>query len=467
MPSCSSAIVVGGGINGIVNAILLARRGFKVKILESSKFVGGQFKDIVINNFRCDKGLYIPQLTGISDVDQILMSSCPVSVREGVHKDIAGHFLNGQHIEATQFPDLRYCFNTKAQEIEAHKSFESTVLGTLPTEIKADQSLQDYFSKRFGSYLANSLFSGICKKFWRLDLNELSSNALKIVHLQRIVAYDFEKTLSVKCESELFDSILSFPDQLQVPASFLSNKTPSIYPKDYGLYHLLDGLLGQCEEFGIDILTNTTVTGLNHANGKLASVECNTDSIINYLDCDLLVWCAGGYSLAQLYGYQATSSLSAHPPIDHMTAYVFTTVKPNVDSVYWSWDYDSNNIIRVSFPFNYSQLEHSCNCYLLKVEFHLPRKGEPPIDAHYIHQYLVGRGIIKSFQIEHIAISTATKRKFFIPSLQNLQTEHNLLDFVVSAVPSNVVHSSNKISENIFYLNDLLQDSYARLSAVM
>jgi phytoene dehydrogenase-like protein len=46
------AVVVGAGINGYVLAILLAKKGYTVTILESGAITGGQFRGIQIGKHK-------------------------------------------------------------------------------------------------------------------------------------------------------------------------------------------------------------------------------------------------------------------------------------------------------------------------------------------------------------------------------------------------------------------------------
>ena len=80
--------VIGGGINGIVTAILLSREGFQVEIIESSEKIGGQFSAISVSDLKFDRSLYIPQLTGIKKIDDIFLNSCPLTINLWFNSEI-------------------------------------------------------------------------------------------------------------------------------------------------------------------------------------------------------------------------------------------------------------------------------------------------------------------------------------------------------------------------------------------
>jgi len=458
----SKALVVGGGINGIINAIFLAENGYRVKILENSSLVGGQFRGLSIGSMSCDKALYIPQLTGIKSVDKILEESCPVNLRYGVKKDIAGHILGGSHSEMTQFPDLRQILNNNELNNILNELFNTTRLNCSPVVPRSDLSLHNYFASKFGNILTDQLFEPICQKFWRLGSKEISSNALKVVHLQRVVAYCLDKSTELKKLSPYFDELLSFPDQLNVPAEFLANKTPSIYPKRYGLHHLLNGLLNRCQELDVDILTNINVLSSNISSSKISSLHCSSDKQSFDLNCDLVVWCAGVMSMSKLLNLPLQGTIH-HQPINHSTVYIVCNKKPNVDYAYWSWDYDSNDFIRVSFPFNYASMPDFKSRYLILVEMHEPEINSSSISRQLVINYLASRNIVDTTSVVDVIFSQDSQRKFFIPSLDNLSVQETLLNSIESCAPANLVHASNKISRNIFYLDDLLKDAHHTL----
>ena len=458
-----SAIVIGGGINGIVNAILLSRNGYEVNILERSSLLGGQFRDVSVGSWSCDKALYIPQLTGIEAIDSIFTNACPLILRYGVTKDIAGHFLNGKHSESTQFPDIRDQALNKEELARIREEIHHCASEHQPPIApRSDLPLDVFFKNKFGETLSNRVFNPISKNFWGLDAHQISSNAVKIVHLQRIVIYGFEKTLSLKRSSSQLDSVLSFPDQLNVPSEFLLSNTPSIYPVQYGLYHLLSGLLNECRRSEIKTLENCKVVTFRRDSKVIRSVLFKKDGADYELNCDLLVWCAGISSLSHLLKSSFTNP-HEHPPINHITCFILSNRRPNTGNVYWSWDYDNNDVVRVSFPFNYSSMPKDKSEYLTLVEMHDNSSGDSPLSKHQIIEYLSSRNILDKSSIKRVIFLNQTRRKFYVPSLSNLNNEELLLSPVEALSPSNLIHASSKISQNIFYLDDLLKDSYQRL----
>ena len=69
----TNAVVVGGGISGIVAAVLLNKKFDHVSIIEASPRCGGLLKSIQDSaGLYYDQGTHIPDLTGIKEIDEIL-----------------------------------------------------------------------------------------------------------------------------------------------------------------------------------------------------------------------------------------------------------------------------------------------------------------------------------------------------------------------------------------------------------
>ena len=454
--------VFGAGINGIVIAIYLSRMGFKVNIIERSNVIGGQFSSINKNNEKFDKGLYIPQLTGISEIDNIFKEACDLSINTGVLKDPAGHVLGGIHNELTFFPDI----NKFPKDILHNVQKELQIAASKKdVTISANLNLNDYFSLKFGETIKKVLFERICKKFWGLELSELSSIALKVVHLQRLSCYEEKESLKIKNLGSNFDARVAYPNQFEIPLKFINEKTPSIYPKKYGLYNLLKGLLKICKKEGIDIQTNIEISNFEIKKDEISAIHISKDQKNSVINPKYIVWAA---PTGMLYEYLFNFPIKyTNQPIDHITTYVKTKSKPNIKDVYWSWDYDNNNnIIRISFPYNYCQELDYKNSFFILVESHLYGKFDEEKIKSEVINYLNKTNIVNKKDISEIIIMKNASRKFFIPSVENVNKDLDIVNSIDNRNISNLIFASAKISKGVFYLHDLLEDAFMRLKSI-
>ncbi len=228
------AAVVGAGINGYILAILLAKNGYKVTILESGTITGGQFRGIQVGEHQFDNGLYIPQLTGHSDIDNILLENNPVVKRNLQNKDIAGSIYNGKLNCDSIFMDFR------RDKSLAAKAFYN-IVENYRLESPKTNSTNAYFKNRFGIDAFDRVFKNIIQNVLFEKADDFDVAALKVFHLSRIVLFDNKVSHDMK-RDDYFDRMIAFPEQMNIPDQFIRDKTPSVYPEKYGLQHLLASL---------------------------------------------------------------------------------------------------------------------------------------------------------------------------------------------------------------------------------
>jgi len=456
------SVVVGGGINGIVNAILLAQRGHKVIIIETSAKLGGLYTPVEIDGNWYDRGLYIPQLTGIDAVDQILLTSCDVTIRSGAEKDIAGNVFKGIHNERSLFVDT-FKLQTNARERICLEMIERLRGGTV--KIQPDIDLMGYFTDKFGPYATTHIFEPISHKIWRKELSSIASLALKVVHMSRILLFDEETSRILKETSAYFDDRIAFPNQLAIPDKFIQGKTSSFYPRKYGLHNILSGLISKLNALDISVKLNTKVERIEITQNHLKGIVVRNGSSLLKLEPDSVIWCAPPEVLHALLGFKKLPV--ADSPIPHITHYAICDAPPNTDKLYWSWDFDDNEIIRLSFPSNYCEELNLRNIHPILIESHTDGNLEGTKTAEHISNYLSELGIIERRNILMIHTPKATMRWFFVPSVNNIQREEEIISNIEKKNVNNIYNCAAKISRQTFYLHDLLSDGYKQLSTIL
>ena len=234
--------ICGGGANGIIAALFFEDKNFDVTLIEKSNSVGGILRPNKSANYQLDQGFWMPNYTGIKEMDDFFDK---IFVKKKFNKfwyrkkDIAGSIINKKFDPNSSFPN----FKTYSKKIQ--KSISKQIL---KNKIKIDYSnnfkvnLDAYLNKRFGNIAKNLVFKNISKKFWKLSPKKISSAAIKVVHLGKINLFSEKKSLQLKKNPNI-DEIITYPNQFKIPLNFIKNKTPSFYPKNYGLSNFLDHLL--------------------------------------------------------------------------------------------------------------------------------------------------------------------------------------------------------------------------------
>lgn len=454
--------ICGGGIVGMVNAILLAQKGHKITLLETSGALGGLYRSVEVGSWRFDQGLYIPQLTGIDSIDQIFLNSCDVQINSGSKKDIAGNVFEKIHNENSLFIDARLLPRKHLEKI-VFEMIEK-IAKTSP-EIRDDQDMETYFNNRFGPEAVKAVYQDIARNIWRKDLKFLSSIALKVVHMPRMVMFDREVSCVLKDSSKFFDERIAYPDQIKIPDKFIEGKTASIYPKKYGLFHLLDGLTRMMNELDINIRLNSKIENIETSGNKVTKIEISQLAAKEFIPVDDILWCAATEALHTLLGFNATNFLDK--PIPHRTHYVISKIEPKAGRVYWSWDFDDNDIVRISFPHNYCNELKRSGLYPVLIEAHDDSNMNESDRKEWLSGYLEDAGLVFRRDIVDVYSPESARRKFFVPTLENIKRDRKIISDIDSTGLENLYFCSAKIADGIFYLHDLLIDGHKRISGLM
>lgn len=454
--------VCGGGVTGMVNAILLAQIGHKVSLVETSDALGGLFKSVKVDGWSFDQGLYIPQMTGIDCIDQIFLKSCKINIRSESEKDIAGNVFKKIHNENSQFIDARLLPKETTAKIvmEMIEKISQESGG-----INQAQDMESYFKNRFGTEAVSFIYDAISQRFWRRDLKSLSSIALKVVHMPRLVMFNQEVSRTLKDSHKYFDDRVAYPDQLKIPQNFIEGKTSSIYPKKFGLFHLVDGLTRMINNLDIEVRLNTKIESIKTSGSKIVNVGINQAGVKEVISTDGVLWCGATEALHRILGFKAEPLLDKSIP--HRTHYVICKTKPKAGRVYWSWDFDENNVIRISFPHNYSCSLDKDKKYLVMVEAHDDPKMSESEFKVWLVSYLESIGLTSRGDITHVYSPESSKRQFFVPSLRNIKRDSKIVSDIGNRDLVNLYFCSAKISDGIFYLHDLLKDSHERISDLL
>jgi protoporphyrinogen oxidase len=464
-------IVVGSGPSGLMQALYLARvRNRQVAVVEQQPAIGGLFASARTPWGLVDQGVHLIQETGRPEWDELLFEILPLEewqVLEGVRKDIAGNIFEGQLNTGSLYPDLRRlpredhlrCIG----EMYSNLSCSSPHFSDVP-------NLAVYFERRFGAYATQRVFQPIANKLWRRPLEQLSPWAAKIVHLTRVVTHDAEVSLSLKASPAL-DSLLGFPEQLKCPQSLLSNRRRALYPRRYGLSHVVDGLRRTLERHGVQFLTSTRVANLEIAGGRIAAAHLTAadGGASQRIEAEALLWTSPLFELSQHLGlHNAHNAPPPDAPLPHRVVYLFLDKPALMEELYWLWSYDpQDSLVRVSNPAAYCPDAAASGVYPLCIEMHVREaKTADAAVAAQAEGELRMRGLIGRDTTVVGSHVLPGGRGFIVPTLQNAQALSQQRNAIAAAAVDNLFLFTQDISAGIFYLPEILNASLARLDAL-
>ena len=260
-------MVVGGGLAGILTALLLARRDQKVTLVESSPKCGGLLQTHHNDDgVPFDYGAHIPKEIGIPGLDQLLFGNLSPEQWQRLDRLRVGGFFQQKLYPTSQFIDLR-----QLPEETYHAAVDD-LLATKTQNGYVAADARDHSIRTYGKTITEVVLEPLMQKLYGCPLEKLEPSALRLVGYSRFIIYDREKTHEAKQDPELDRKIgfTTWDDGLSSLMNF--------YPTGTGIHIWMDGLLKQLDDLGVEILTSTSVTGLSINNDTVSQITLSDDS---------------------------------------------------------------------------------------------------------------------------------------------------------------------------------------------
>lgn len=298
--STPHSFVVGGGISGLFAACCLIDKGHRVTLLERGAEVGGLLRSFDYGAWgRFDYGAHNLAETGVAELDALLYGLLPESewqVLDGNRRDIGGNFFNGRVHAGSVYPDLRSCPD------ELYKSAIAGFFDNLDRGKPGGRSdARSFLADRFGVEIESRILSPVLRKLYGRESSELDVFAAMLTPLDRVVLFGEELTLDLY-RSETMRRRIAYPEQRTLPLE-LSSGRRSFYPRNYGMYRIVDAMRARIEAASGSIFCDAAVDGLDLGSGRVASISYSRGEAAHATAVTgMVVWTTGWPSLAALCG---------------------------------------------------------------------------------------------------------------------------------------------------------------------
>jgi len=269
-------VVVGGGIAGIVSAILLKKKADRVYLVEKEKDIGGLYR-----SFQSDLGVFFDygshflRETGIPDLDEVLFEGITSRDWRILDNLKGGAFYKSHLNPESPFIDAR---------LLSEETYQRGIIELLEIT-DGDRTycnLKEQLCLTFGQTLTAHLFQPILKdKFFGCELDELTANAHYLFGLSRILAFTPCASREVK-KSSVYDQKFAYHSSIE-GASSLKN----FYPINRGIDLWIDLLKEKLDRLGVEVITGASIENVGHAKGSIQSVQLDNQQ---QLDCDQVIW---------------------------------------------------------------------------------------------------------------------------------------------------------------------------------
>ena len=352
--SSAHATVVGGGLAGIVTALLLARRGETVTLIESAPACGG-----LLQTFHNDEGVpfdygtHIPKEIGIPELDRLLFGNFSADRWQRLDRLRVGGYYRGALYPTSQFIDLR-----RLPEPVYRKAVEE-LMATEPVKSTAPADARTHALLTYGHTITEEVLEPLVQKLYGCPLDHLEPSALALVGYSRFILFDRDKTHEVKQDPFLDEKVgfTTWDDGLSPLMNF--------YPSGTGIHIWLDDLLSQLRDLGATILPGTSVTGITIDERKVSALALSNGTV---LPTGNLYWTASPAFLLKAAGLPFPEGIT--PPEFRATALAnFVFDRDFLTDLYFYYCHDPERLTyRTTFYSNLRSRDRGAPPYNCTVE---------------------------------------------------------------------------------------------------
>lgn len=271
------ALIIGSGLGGLSTALRLAKKGYKVTILEKHSTPGGRMNIIEMGKYRFDMGPSFMSMT--YELDELFKSigkEVPVKLEE--LDPLYQVFFEGQDKPRKIYKDLQK-LEKEFADIEPNLAEKVDKYLT-----RAGQFFHDTEDKVVKANFSNKL--EYILKLSRVPLKHLP-------YLFKTMWGEVDKTFNSE-EVKIIFSLVAFflgATPFNTPAiysllNYTEMRNNGYWKVKGGMYKLVEEIMKILNEFGVEIYYNTEIISITNNNGKLNQV---IDQNGNVWEADIFV----------------------------------------------------------------------------------------------------------------------------------------------------------------------------------
>lgn len=270
----TTAVVVGGGIAGLLAAKLLRRRHERVLLIERDAGCGGLLGSVCNpDGVVFDHGAHVLSETGVADIDALLYGNLKESDWHSFHILRAGNWFGGAMNRTSPFPD-----GQRIGEAMLRVALDELAHAALAQHAEP-RHLAEALRFRFGSILAEKVAGPAVRKQLGVEPEQL--HPLTPFAIRRIVVADAENSQRLKQDAR-FSEPVAFASYDEGVGKLLHR-----YPRNGGIGQWVNGFVEELQRDGVEVLCGHTVTAITHGDGTITSVTLNG---ARQVECARLAW---------------------------------------------------------------------------------------------------------------------------------------------------------------------------------
>lgn len=444
-----NAVVVGGGITGLLSAIMLKEQFDSVYVIEKESKCGGLLRSVKNDNgVYFDMGTHIPAETLMKEVDEILFKDMGSGDWDTIPLLKVGNVFCGQLYDKSQYVYTPY------MEKDKYSKGLIELLSCTNTDVNRS-NLFMYSSEYFGDTFTKEIFAPLMRKLLGEKLENLHTSALHLFSYTRLIPGDANMARELK-KSPIYDQKLAY-------ASFYEGVAANrkFYPNNrQGVELWVDQLVKQAVQKGVTFLNDTTIINVNHENDEIKQITIHDGTTI---DTDVVVWTVTPAILLKLVNIPLEST-----PLDFrkMTLHNYVFDCPFLtDNHYFYCSDEDFHSFRVTLYPNISSSNEQKAPYNCTVEVLTDQEA----DVSEINEK-----VLEELKIMGIVSSEATLLyKSFVEIRNGFPIVTN--EFVNAVKKQKEIVNQNlknvvlvgKASGEVFFINEAVIDTYRKIEDIL
>ena len=269
-------LVIGAGISGIATALRLAKKGYRVKIIEKNSQAGGRLNQIKKDGFTFDTG---PSFFSMSYEFEEFARDCRIK-------------LPFEYIELD--PLYSVSFSENSESFIIYKDLKKLSEQFAGIEPDFEKKISDYLS-RSGKLFHDTIDLVIKKNFNSLFHYFITLARVNPLHLPKLFQSFWDQAERSFSSSEMRQiiSLTAFflgrtpfdTSAIYTLLSYTEFKHDGYYNVKGGMYKIVEGLVSELKQENVEIIYNTEIVGFG----------CNDNTINHFVDHNGNKWMADVY----------------------------------------------------------------------------------------------------------------------------------------------------------------------------
>jgi protoporphyrinogen oxidase len=457
-------VIVGGGIAGMLSAYLLSQnRENKIHLIEKSNQLGGLLKSFDYKEFgRFDYGAHNILESGIEELDELLFSLLSEnewtisSAVNGQKRALTGTLYNGKIQKHTPFVDLRDKKDISKLQVD--------FLENIDRDKEIDyKSAYSYAKSIFGKKISKKYIDKIFKNIYGVSSKEMNYMAMFLTPLTRVGLFN-KNLMDDLLNTKKISSHLAYPDQNSLDVEFFGTKR-TYYPKDYGIYRVIDALEKRLVESGVVIHLDTTISDIEYRDDSIINVKTDRESISNIKQ---LFWSAGLNGLDKMLKIDTDTS-KFQPPKKTVITNLLIDKKLDIGNICYLYNYDNKfKFFRIDNYINYCQNAKREYGYPISVEMLLDDKEIKNSDIEtVVKDELQELNILPNNSKINFCKTEVLEYGFPLLSNVNIEIFDNIRENIKSKKIKNLTLIGVLANKDLFFESDIKKDLYVKVKEFM